>query len=150
MYSGSAGASQLVCFILMFNLRFGNHTGVTPSFHPDERTPDPERLLSAHFHSTATLNHIRALLTSGFGSLHHPRDWSLSHVRSPSLKAEYATIFEGLADALDFTRTIGRDSGREAQSYERGGGRGVLSQVDLHTRSVLLQNMARLMIISEN
>lgn len=102
-------------------------------FHPDERTPDPERLLSAYFHSTATLNHIRALLTSGFGSLHHPRDWSLSHVRSPSLKAEYATVSEGLADALDFTRTIGLDSGREAQSYERGGGRGVLSEVDLYT-----------------
>ncbi|KAH9993697.1 class-II DAHP synthetase family-domain-containing protein [Russula compacta] len=28
---------------------------------------------------------------------------------------------------------IGLDSGREAQSYERGGGRGVLSEVDLYT-----------------
>ncbi|KAH9957686.1 DAHP synthetase [Russula dissimulans] len=102
-------------------------------FHPDERTPDPERLLSAYFHSSATLNHIRGLLTSGFGSLHHPRDWSLSHVRSPSLKAEYTSISEGLADALDFTRTIGLDSGREAKSYERGGGRGVLGEADLYT-----------------
>ncbi|KAH9969937.1 DAHP synthetase [Russula compacta] len=102
-------------------------------FHPDERTPDPERLLSAYFHSTATLNHIRALLASGFGSLHHPRDWSLSHVRSPSLKAEYTSISEGLADALDFTRTIGLDSGGEALSYERGGGRGVLGEADLYT-----------------
>ncbi|KAI9460339.1 DAHP synthetase [Russula earlei] len=102
--------------------------------HPDDRTPDPERLLSAYFHSTATLNHIRSLLISGFGSLHHPRDWSLSHVRSPSLKAEYASISEGLADALDFTRTIGLESGREVQSYERGGGRGVLGEADLYTR----------------
>ena len=52
-------------------------------------------------------------------------------------RAEYATISEGLADTLDFTRTIGLDSGREAQSYERGGGRGVLSKVDLYTRFVL-------------
>ena len=51
-------------------------------------------------------------------------------------RAEYASISEGLADALDFTRTIGLDSGRESQSYERGGGRGVLSEVDLYTRSV--------------
>jgi hypothetical protein len=64
-------------------------------------------------------------------------------------RAEYATVSEGLADALDFTRTIGLDSGREAQSYERGGGRGVLSEVDLYTRSVLLKNMARSKIISE-
>lgn len=55
-------------------------------------------------------------------------------------RTEYASISEGLADALDFTRTIGLDSGREAQSYERGGGRGVLSEVDLYTRFVLLQN----------
>ena len=52
-------------------------------------------------------------------------------------RAEYASISEGLADALDFTRTIGLDSGREAQSYERGGGHGVLKEVDLYTRSVL-------------
>ncbi|KAF8263763.1 DAHP synthetase [Lactarius quietus] len=102
-------------------------------FNPDERTPDPERLLSAYFHSTATLNHIRGLLTSGFASLHHPRDWSLLHVRSPSLRDEYEAISQGLSDALDFTRTIGLASGREAQSYERGGGRGVLGEADLYT-----------------
>jgi 3-deoxy-7-phosphoheptulonate synthase len=143
------------------------------SFNPDERTPDPERLLrysfnfvaylpvewllnpcSAYFHSTATLNHIRSLLTSGFASLHHPRDWSLLHVRSQSLRwvekqvnirvtlltfvgldrDEYEAISEGLSDALDLTRTIGLASGREAQSYERGGGRGVLGEADLYTR----------------
>ena len=43
---------------------------------------------SAYFYSNTTLNHIRALLTSGFASLHfhHPRDWSLSHVRSATLR----------------------------------------------------------------
>ncbi|KAI0260152.1 DAHP synthetase [Gloeopeniophorella convolvens] len=106
---------------------------IVNGFHHDDRTPDPERLLSAYFHSTATLNHIRGLLTSGFGSLHHPRSWSLAHVRSPSLKAEYEAISEGLADALDFTRTIGLDSGRESQSYEHGGGRGALGEADIYT-----------------
>jgi 3-deoxy-7-phosphoheptulonate synthase len=65
-------------------------------------------------------------------------------------RAEYATVSEGLADALDFTRTIGLDSGREAQSYERGGGRGVLSEVDLYTRLVFPQNIARPKTIFEN
>ena len=41
---------------------------------------------SAYFHSTTTLNYVRALLTSGFASLHQPRDWSLAHVRSPVLR----------------------------------------------------------------
>lgn len=100
---------------------------------PNDRTPDPERLLSAYFHSTTTLNYVRALLTSGFASLHHPRDWSLSHVRSLALRAEFETITEGLSDALDFSRTIGVDSGKESVSFEMGGGRGVVGEVDFYT-----------------
>ncbi|KAI0795994.1 DAHP synthetase [Abortiporus biennis] len=98
---------------------------------PDDRNPDPERLLSAYFHSTTTLNYVRGLLTSGFASLHHPRDWSLSHVRSPALRKEFERITEGLSDALGFTKTIG--FGLDSQPYEHGGGRGVLGEVDFYT-----------------
>ncbi|KAF9444359.1 DAHP synthetase [Macrolepiota fuliginosa MF-IS2] len=97
----------------------------------NDRTPDPERLLRAYFYSTTTLNYLRGLLTSGFASLHHPRDWSLAHVRSPSLRCEFETIVEGLSDALDFSRTIGVDSG--SAPYEKGGGRGTLGEVDFYT-----------------
>ncbi|KAJ7164347.1 DAHP synthetase [Mycena filopes] len=97
---------------------------------PNDRTPDPERLLSAYFHSTTTLNHVRSLLTSGFASLHHPSDWSLNHVRSPSLRKEFEHIVEGLSDALDFSRTIGVESGRP---FEQGGGRGTVGEVDFYT-----------------
>lgn len=74
---------------------------------PAERTPDPERLLAAYFHSAATLNYLRALLASGFASLDHPRTWSLAHVRSPELRAEFSAITAALSDALDFSRVIG-------------------------------------------
>ncbi|KIJ54358.1 hypothetical protein M422DRAFT_25281 [Sphaerobolus stellatus SS14] len=99
---------------------------------PNDRTPDPERLLNAYFYSTTTLNHIRALLSSGFASLQldHPRDWSLSHVRSPALRSQFERITGSLADALDFTTIIGADNG---QLYEAGGGRGVLGEVDFYT-----------------
>ncbi|KAG2014985.1 phospho-2-dehydro-3-deoxyheptonate aldolase, variant 2 [Coprinopsis cinerea AmutBmut pab1-1] len=97
---------------------------------PNDRTPDPERLLSAYFHSTTTLNYVRGLLDSGFASLHHPRDWSLNHVRSASLRTEFEKIVDGLSDALDFSRTIGMDS---SVSYEQGGGRGTLGEVDFYT-----------------
>ncbi|KIM36919.1 hypothetical protein M413DRAFT_77655 [Hebeloma cylindrosporum] len=99
---------------------------------PNDRTPDPERLLSAYFNSTTTLNYLRSLLTSGFASLHHPRHWSLSHVRSPALRREFETIVDGLSDALDFSRTIGVDAGG-ANAYECGGGRGTLGEVDFYT-----------------
>ncbi|KAI8982777.1 DAHP synthetase [Trametes punicea] len=98
---------------------------------PNERTPDPDRMLSAYFHSTTTLNHVRSLLTSGFASLHHPKDWSLTHVRSPALREEFERITEGLSDALEFTWTIGL--GKDGISYEQGGGRGPLGEVDFYT-----------------
>lgn len=42
-----------------------------------------------------------------------------------------------LSDALDFSRTIGIETGREsAIGYERGGGLGAFGAVDLYTRSV--------------
>ncbi|KAF5367878.1 hypothetical protein D9615_010482 [Tricholomella constricta] len=119
----------------------------------DERTPDPERLLSAYFHSTATLNHVRGLLSSGFASLHHPRDWSLAHVRSPALRVgvsgimdftypdtlydirrsgrEFSQITDALGDALDFSATIGLGAGGAV--YERGGARTALGDVDFYT-----------------
>lgn len=72
-----------------------------------DRNPDPERLLGAYFHSSTTLNYIRALIASDFASLHSPKAWSFSHVRSPTLQAEFESIVERLEDALDFMETIG-------------------------------------------
>ncbi|EIN13091.1 DAHP synthetase [Punctularia strigosozonata HHB-11173 SS5] len=100
---------------------------------PNDRTPDPERLLRAYFYSSTTLNYVRALLGSGFASLHHPRGWSLDHVRSSSLREEFKKVTEGLQDALDFSQTIGYSAGREESSYEKGGVRGVLGEVDFYT-----------------
>ncbi|KAJ7065677.1 DAHP synthetase [Mycena amicta] len=97
---------------------------------PNDRTPNPERLLSAYFHSTTTLNYVRGLLTSGFASLYHPRDWSLNHVRSPSLRKEFEQIVDSLSDALDFSRTIGVESG---PTFEHGGARGTVGEVDFYT-----------------
>ncbi|KAJ3165808.1 hypothetical protein HK101_012075 [Irineochytrium annulatum] len=79
-----------------------------------DRTPDPDRLTGAYFHSAATINYVRSALAGGFADLHHPdawnlEDWDLKHVRSPQIKMEYQTIVDRLYDALDFMRTIGAD-----------------------------------------
>src|SRR5688500_17534485 len=58
-------------------------------FDPSERKPDPSRLVTSYFHSAATLNYIRAQLSSGFADLHHPIEWNLSHVQESAQKAEY-------------------------------------------------------------
>lgn len=46
------------------------------------------------------------------------------------VRAEFERVSEGLADALDFSRTIGAE---EEGSYEGGGRRGVLGEVDFYT-----------------
>ncbi|EJT52351.1 family II 2-keto-3-deoxy-D-arabino-heptulosonate aldolase [Trichosporon asahii var. asahii CBS 2479] len=83
----------------------------------NERAPDPERLLGAYFHSTATLNYIRTLLSSGFADLHRPLNWSFSHVRSPELQRAFASVVESLQDSLDFMKAATGGAG----GSERGG-----------------------------
>lgn len=51
-----------------------------------------------------------------------------------AIRAEFERITEGLSDALEFSSTIGANSGHENVSYEQGGGRGVLGEVDFYTR----------------
>ncbi|PLW13390.1 hypothetical protein PCASD_19190 [Puccinia coronata f. sp. avenae] len=105
-----------------------------PSFRGDivngyslsERTPDPERLLSAYFHSSAIINHIRGLLQSGLANLHKPSSWSFAHVRSPSLQAKFQDIVERLEDSLDFMKTIGANAQSE-------GTLGILDTVEIWT-----------------
>jgi hypothetical protein len=93
-------------------------------FSPDDRSPDPDRLLGAYFHSTTTLNYIRALIASDFASLHSPKTWEFSHVRSPTLQAEFEQIVDRLEDALDFMETIGAGT---------AGGSGSMDGVEIFT-----------------
>ncbi|KAH8906261.1 phospho-2-dehydro-3-deoxyheptonate aldolase [Coniochaeta sp. PMI_546] len=73
----------------------------------DERELDPQRLVKAYHHSSATLNYIRAAIASGIADLHRPLDWGLGHVRDPALKAKYSEAVKFLTDMLRFMHTIG-------------------------------------------
>lgn len=85
-------------------------------FSESERTPDPNRLLSAYFYSCATLNHIRASLSSGLADLHAPLSWTTSHVRSKELAEQFSHIVSNLTDALDFMRVIGAEGSQNVVS----------------------------------
>ncbi|MCJ1329154.1 Aromatic/aminoadipate aminotransferase 1 [Thelotrema lepadinum] len=79
-------------------------------FDPAERKIDPSRLVSAYYHSAATLNYIRASINSGIADLHSPLDWGLGHVRDQSIRTMYASIVRSITDTLNFMRTVGADS----------------------------------------
>ncbi|KAJ5436265.1 DAHP synthetase class II [Penicillium cf. griseofulvum] len=61
------------------------------------RQPDPSRLVSAYFHSAATLNYLH---------------WGLGHVITPSIKEQYAKTVGAVKDALRFMHTVGIDKDR--------------------------------------
>lgn len=97
---------------------------------------------SAYFHSTATLNYIRSLLSSGYANIQKPLDWSFSHVRSPELQKAFSAVIENLQDSLDFMKIATGGVGGQ----ERGG----IETVDMYTRFVLpLHLLLRLMVSHE-
>ncbi|KAL3473582.1 DAHP synthetase [Aspergillus californicus] len=85
---------------------------------PESRRPDPERLVSAYFHSAATLNYLRASLSSGLADLHSPLDWGLGHVITPSIKENYERIVTRVKDALRFMQTVGIDTDRGVETVD--------------------------------
>lgn len=78
-------------------------------FEPDQRQPDPSRLVSAYFHSAATLNYLRGLLASGFADIHAPQNWNLDWIVNDVIRVRYTKIVDRLLDCLNFMKTIGAD-----------------------------------------
>ena len=88
----------------------------------EDRKPDPERLVSAYFHSAATLNFLRSSISSGFADLHSPLDWELGHVKDESVKGQYEEIVDRITGNLRFLKMVGADKTPDA-----------LKTVDLYT-----------------
>lgn len=72
----------------------------------------------AYYHSAATLNYIRASLSSGIADLHRPLDWGLGHVRDPVLRAKYSKAVLAITDMLRFLHTIGADKSHKLDTVD--------------------------------
>ncbi|KTC66122.1 3-deoxy-D-arabinoheptulosonate-7-phosphate synthase (plasmid) [Legionella adelaidensis] len=78
----------------------------SPAFNEQARTPNPKLMLQGYSCAAMTLNYIRALLSGGFASLHHPQRWDLSFVEHSSQAKEYNAIVHSIADSLEFLKAI--------------------------------------------
>ncbi len=76
-------------------------------FSPEERVPDPERLLKAYGQSASTLNLIRAFSTGGYADLRNIHKWNLGFVAGSATSQKYAKLCEKISDALDFMSACG-------------------------------------------
>jgi 3-deoxy-7-phosphoheptulonate synthase len=80
-----------------------------PAFTPEDRTPDPVRMLKAYRQSAATLNFTRALMGGGYASLGNAHKWMLDFLKvSPQWKP-YADLAERIERAMEFMRACGVD-----------------------------------------
>lgn len=79
-------------------------------FELSERKPDPDRLVQAYFHSVATANYLRAMITGGVSDLHSAPEWNLDNVLRPETKEKYKAVVEKILDGLNFYQAIHADS----------------------------------------
>ena len=79
-------------------------------FSPEERVPDPQRLLKAYSQSAATLNLLRAFATGGYADLHNVHRWTLGFVEGSPQGARYRELSEKISETLSFMDAIGVNS----------------------------------------
>ncbi|HYE56936.1 MAG TPA: 3-deoxy-7-phosphoheptulonate synthase class II, partial [Rhodothermales bacterium] len=89
-----------------------------PAFTPEDRTPDPARLVRAYARSAMTLNFVRALSQGGFADLHHPEVWDLDFVSHSPFSDEYHAIVRRIHDGLSFVTTLVDDRISELERAE--------------------------------
>ncbi len=71
------------------------------------RENDPERLLSAYYHSAVTLNFIRSIISGGFADLHNPYNWNLFSIEKTPAWNDYKKTLDKILDAIDFMESFG-------------------------------------------
>ena len=78
-----------------------------PEFTPEQRIPDPERLVQAFNQSAATLNLLRAFAQGGFADLHKVQRWNLDFVQGSPLGERYRDMSSHIQESLDFMGACG-------------------------------------------
>ena len=71
-------------------------------FTPAARTPDPERMVQAYYHSAATLNLLRAYARGGYANLHRVSAWTLGFIDQSPQGERYRDMAERIDQALRF------------------------------------------------
>ena len=76
-------------------------------FTPQERAPDPERLLQAYSQSAATLNLLRAFAQGGYADLHRVHGWNMGFVAGTAQGERYQELADRISDSLEFMAACG-------------------------------------------
>ncbi len=80
------------------------------SFTPQDRRPDPRRLIEVYNHSAATLNLLRAFVKGGFADLRAVHSWNSDFVRNSNVEERYEQLAAEIERALAFMVACGVDN----------------------------------------
>ena len=88
-------------------------------FTPEDRIPDPKRMLQAYTQAAASLNLLRAYSKGGFADVHRVHGWTLGFTEADEAE-KYRDMANRIQDALDFMRAAGMtaDSNNELQTVD--------------------------------
>ncbi|WP_341361241.1 3-deoxy-7-phosphoheptulonate synthase class II [Georgenia sp. M64] len=78
------------------------------AFTPQDRTPDPQRLVGAYTRSATTINLIRAFTYGGFADLRLVHDWNRGFTSNPAY-ARYEVLAAEIDRAMRFMAACGVD-----------------------------------------
>ncbi|WP_299379983.1 class II 3-deoxy-7-phosphoheptulonate synthase [uncultured Kiloniella sp.] len=76
-------------------------------FTPEERIPDPERLVKAYHQSASTLNLLRAFAQGGYANLRKVHDWNHDFVRNSAQSDRYEALAQRIDEAIGFMEACG-------------------------------------------
>lgn len=86
-----------------------------PDFTPEDRAPDPHRMLKAYRQSAATLNLLRAFASGGYANLEHVHHWTLGFIKDSPQGHRYQEIADRISETLQFMRACGIEPDSTAQ-----------------------------------
>ncbi len=76
-------------------------------FTSEARAPQPERMLQAYHHASATLNLLRAFSQGGFADLNKVQEWNLGFVAHSLQGEQYKRFAERISETLSFMAACG-------------------------------------------
>ena len=79
----------------------------------EARTPDPERMLQAYFHSAATLNLLRAFAGGGYADLFRAGRWLLDFVGQSAVRERYEKLAGSINKTLGVMRVYSQPDAPE-------------------------------------
>lgn len=82
------------------------------AFTPEDREPDPDRMMKAYHQATATLNLLRSFSRGGYADLNRVHQWNLGFVQRSEQSRKFEELASQIDSALHFMKACGLDADR--------------------------------------